>query len=291
MAAFSRIMKWMIAGGVVAGLPRTAASQGDTASAIRAIAVAVLRENATGPRDHQGPFVLGAAAVESWKPWVAMLEAEFRKARPNVLATPAANVLRVDVGPLRRRGDTTLVVISYNRCTEGSFWSHGRTLFLLQSSAEWVTSWGPEASIAHGVCSSQAAANFVGTWELQTVLMQTAGDSLVPVWGDRPVGRLVYDAQSRMFALLMPAARNQAAGGPPIPEALAREVAGYYGSYSVDTARRVVTHHVRTSLRAAESRSIERSYLFHGTQLVLSAKATRDGAPVTYILTWQRLEP
>ena len=229
--------------------------------------------------------------MESWKPWVAMLEAELRKARPNVLATPEANVLRVDVGPLRMRGDTGLVVISFSRCTNGSFWSQGRTLFLLPSRAEWVTSWGPGASSAHGLCSSQAAANFVGTWELQTVLMQTTGDSVVPVWGDRPVGRLVYDAQGRMFALLMPAARNQAAGGPPIPEALAREVAGYYGSYSVDTARRVVAHHVRTSLRAAESGSIERSYLFLGTRLVLSAKATRDGAPVTYILTWRRLEP
>ena len=46
--------------------------------------------------------------------------------------------------------------------------------------------------------------------------------------GNTAVGRLVFDSHGQMFALLMPAARNQA-DGRRIPEALQREVAGFYG--------------------------------------------------------------
>ena len=292
MPIVSRAINVFVIAVVVLSVPVSMAAQGvDTASAVKAIAAALLRENASGSLDHRGPFTLGAGATEGWKPWVAMLEDVIRNSRPAALTSPGANALRVDVGPLQMRADTLRVVISFSRCTDDSFWSHGRTLVLLPSNSEWTTSWVPLTSLTHGVCTAQAAAEFVGTWELQAVRMQTASDSVVPVWGEHPVGRLVYDAHGRMFALLMPAARNQAAGGPTIPEALAWEVAGYYGSYTVDTVRRVVTHHVRTSLRAAESGSLERSFLFLGSQLVLAAKATRSGAPVTYVLTWRRLEP
>jgi hypothetical protein len=103
------------------------------------------------------------------------------------------------------------------------------------------------------------------------------------------VGRLTYDPAGRMFALLMPEARNQA-DGLAIPDALQREVAGYYGTYVIDAARHVVTHRVIASVRASESGSIGRAYLLRDGQLMLTAHGIRDGAPVTYVLTWQRLK-
>lgn len=130
-------------------------------------------------------------------------------------------------------------------------------------------------------------ARFVGTWELRAVMMHTGDRRATQVWGEHPVGRLVYDTHGQMFALLMPEARNQA-DGRAIPEALQFEVAGYYGSYVIDSTRQVVTHRVVTSVRAAESGTIERTFSLQADQLTLTARATRDGAPVAYVLTWQR---
>jgi hypothetical protein len=132
--------------------------------------------------------------------------------------------------------------------------------------------------------------SFVGTWELRSVMMDTADGRTTPVWGDHPVGRLVYEANGRMFALLMPEARNQASGRG-IPEALQGDVAGYYGSYIVDTTRHVVTHRVEASVRAAESGTIERTFSMQPGRLTLTARAVRDGVPVTYVLTWERMRP
>jgi hypothetical protein len=144
--------------------------------------------------------------------------------------------------------------------------------------------------IASAGAQAQGAieAEFVGTWELRAVTMQTEDGRESPVWGEHPIGRLVYDSQGHMFALLMPAERNQA-DGRTIPDALLREAAGYYGSYVVDKLRRVVTHRVIASVRTNESKAIERAYSLDGDHLTLTARATRDGVPVAYVLTWERL--
>jgi hypothetical protein len=132
-------------------------------------------------------------------------------------------------------------------------------------------------------------ARFVGTWELRALVMHTADGRATPFWGEHPVGRLVYDTNGQMIALIMPEARNQA-DGRAIPEALQREVTGYYGSYAIDTTRQVVTHRVVASVRASESGAIERTFALQADQLTLTAHGTRDGAPVTFVLTWQRVQ-
>jgi hypothetical protein len=85
----------------------------------------------------------------------------------------------------------------------------------------------------------------------------------------------------------MPKARNQAAG-QTVPEELQPEVAGYFGTYVLDTKKKIVTHHVAVSLRAAESGELERGFTLQGDTLTLTAHATRAGSSVTYVLTWQR---
>jgi len=69
---------------------------------------------------------------------------------------------------------------------------------------------------------------------------------------------------------------------------LQNEAAGYFGTYTVDSARHIVSHHVEATLRSAESGTVERAYEFKGEELYLAAKATRDNLPVTYVLVWKR---
>jgi hypothetical protein len=81
--------------------------------------------------------------------------------------------------------------------------------------------------------------------------------------------------------------RNQATRSG-VAAALQNEAAGYFGTYTVDSARHIVSHHVEATLRAVESGTIERTYAFRNGNLALAAKATRDKLPVTYILVWKR---
>ncbi len=145
--------------------------------------------------------------------------------------------------------------------------------------------------IASAGAQAQGAieAELVGTWELGTITMRTENGRESLVWGEHPIGRLVYDSHGQMFAPLMPAERNQA-DGRTIPDALQREAAGYYGSYVVAKARRVVTHRIIASVRTNESEAIERAYSLEGDHLTLTARANRDGAPVVYVLTWERIQ-
>ena len=64
--------------------------------------------------------------------------------------------------------------------------------------------------------------------------------------------------------------------------------AGYFGTYSVDTATQVVSYHVQATVRSAESGTVDRTYKFKGGNLYLTAKAIRDKLPVIYILVWKR---
>jgi hypothetical protein len=91
-----------------------------------------------------------------------------------------------------------------------------------------------------------------------------------------------------MAALLMDARRNQADGRAVAPEVQA-SAAAYYGTYTVDSARHVVTHHVAASLRASEAGAIERRYALRGDTLVLAADALYEGARVAHTLVWRRV--
>ncbi|HEY2835386.1 MAG TPA: lipocalin-like domain-containing protein [Rhizomicrobium sp.] len=128
---------------------------------------------------------------------------------------------------------------------------------------------------------------FVGTWDLVSVEAQWPDGHVTAPWGAHPPGRLIYTGDGHVSALLMHELRNQASHGG-VTAALQNEAAGYFGTYTVDTARHVVSHHVAATLRAAEAGTIDRAYRFEGENLTLTAKATRDRLPVTYVLVWKR---
>lgn len=137
------------------------------------------------------------------------------------------------------------------------------------------------------VPAPRAGSPLAGVWDLVSVTTRWPDGRVTEPWGAHPVGRLTYGADGRMTALLMDARRNQADGRTVAPEVQA-SVAGYYGTYTVDTTQRVVTHHVVASVRATESGAIERRYALRDGLLVVTAAATYEGAPVVHTLTWRR---
>jgi hypothetical protein len=139
---------------------------------------------------------------------------------------------------------------------------------------------------------SKAAANdrsrFIGTWDLVSVEAQWPDGHVTAPWGAHPPGRLIYTQDGHMSAVLMHELRNQASHND-VTAALQNEAAGYFGTYTVDTARHIVSHHVAATLRAAEAGVIDRVYRFDGEKLTLTAKAIRDRLSVTYVLVWARV--
>ena len=131
-------------------------------------------------------------------------------------------------------------------------------------------------------------ARFIGTWTLVAVEAHWPDGHVTAPWGAHPPGRLIYTEGGQVSALLMHEQRNQA-NASGVTGTLQNEAAGYFGTYTVDPARHVVSHHVEATLRTAESGTIDRAYSFAGEKLTLTAKATRDGSPVTYVLVWQRV--
>jgi Lipocalin-like domain len=129
---------------------------------------------------------------------------------------------------------------------------------------------------------------FIGTWYLVSVEARWPDGHVTTPWGAHPPGRLIYSKDGHMIALLMHELRNQATARQMQPT-LRDEAAGYFGTYSVDTARHMVSHHIEATFRSAESGTIDRSYAFKGGNLYLTAKATRDKQPVTYVLVWKRV--
>ena len=128
----------------------------------------------------------------------------------------------------------------------------------------------------------------VGSWELMSVDTHWPDGRVTQRWGTQPLGRLTYDAEGWMVALLMHEGRNQANARAVAPEMLA-ECAGYFGTYRVDTQKRIVYHTVAASIRASESGTLERAYKLQTDRLSLTAKGTRDGLLVTHVYVWRRL--
>ena len=102
--------------------------------------------------------------------------------------------------------------------------------------------------------TAAVAQRIVGTWELQTRTVSREGKVIVDaVLGEKPIGRLVYDAGGSMSLQMMRTGRKQAISTPVNPKdrSNARVILGYdsyFGRYTVDEKAGTVTHHVEGSL-------------------------------------------
>ena len=133
----------------------------------------------------------------------------------------------------------------------------------------------------------QEARVLVGTWELTDFTRRATDGRVTRPWGNHPAGQITYDGEGQMMALLMHESRNEASGRPSMREVEA-EFSAYFGSYTVDPAQRVITHHVRGSLNAERaSGDLRRNYELNDGALILTFTRPQDGA--TNTLVWKRM--
>jgi Lipocalin-like domain len=138
-----------------------------------------------------------------------------------------------------------------------------------------------------------SASSLIGTWRL--VLADDRADKTSPwvhSYGEHPRGYLVYDQTGHVFIQFSndPPTPPFAAGDDFKPTAREVEMAyvnytAYFGTYSVDQVRHVITHHVEGSLQPSyTSTDQERPYTLVGDRLELS-----DGK--TWRRVWVRVPP
>lgn len=142
--------------------------------------------------------------------------------------------------------------------------------------------------------ATTATQRIVGTWQLMTRTVRRAdGTTIVdPVLGEKPTGRLVYDAGGAMSLQMMRTGRKDAISTPASPKDKPnqRVILGYdsyFGRYTVDEKAGTVTHHVEGSLFPEDLGSNwVRPFTLNGDTLTLRLTG-EDG--LTRTLVFQRM--
>jgi Lipocalin-like domain len=135
--------------------------------------------------------------------------------------------------------------------------------------------------------STEMDDRLLGTWELDSMSWNYPDGRKVEPWG-KPAGRITYDADGNVLALLMHEQRNQADGKACDPETLPNYSA-YFGTYRIDSASGVIRHQVAASLNIDASGELRRTFAFEDGKLILGFTAMRDSVPVTRRLVWRRI--
>ncbi len=95
---------------------------------------------------------------------------------------------------------------------------------------------------------------FVGTWTLTFAEYRFADGEVKAIYGDDPVGMLMYDAVGRVSIQIMRRhrpnfAKNDRLGGTPEETQTAfNGYLAYFGTYSIDEEKHTVTHHLQGAL-------------------------------------------
>lgn len=140
------------------------------------------------------------------------------------------------------------------------------------------------------------AERLVGAWQLETRTVRRSDGTIVrdAVLGEKPLGRLLYDASGAMMLQMMRPGRAAAIGTPPDPRdaANARVVLGYdayFGTYTVDERAGTITHRVQGSLFPEDlGRDFVRFFTLDGDTLTLTFTSTADATAITRTLRFRR---
>jgi hypothetical protein len=143
--------------------------------------------------------------------------------------------------------------------------------------------------------SNTAAQRIVGSWQLMTrTVSRSDGTKIVdPVLGEKPTGRLVYDAAGAMSLQMMRTGRKNAISSPASARDRSnpRVILGYdsyFGHYTVDEKAGTVTHHVEGSLFPEDlGEDWVRPFTLEGNTLTLRLTSPSDG--LTRTLVFQRM--
>jgi hypothetical protein len=136
-----------------------------------------------------------------------------------------------------------------------------------------------------------------GTWLLQSRIDVTKDGRRHPdpMLGEDPVALLIYDDAGHFSAQFMKRDRSMAMQAAPLPSARNNTMAqggydAYFGTYTVDDEKGMVTQKLLGSLSAANvGMVLTRGMQVTGDMLVIKLETTAaDGTPVVRTLTWRR---
>ena len=141
------------------------------------------------------------------------------------------------------------------------------------------------------------SSNLPGTWLLQSRIDLTATGARHPdpLLGEDPVALLIYDRTGHFAAQFMKRDRSGAeASGPTNARNNTQAQGGYdayFGTYSVDDEKGVVTQQLLGSLSPVNvGMVLSRAMEVRGDTLLIKLDTTAaDGMSVTRTLTWRRL--
>ena len=104
--------------------------------------------------------------------------------------------------------------------------------------------------------------------------------------GATPKGMIYYGPHGEMAVQIAPDVKRTRVGAAMTPqEALTavKDYIAYFGTYTVDEATGIVTHHRHDSLQAGDRGDLVRRYELNGDRLVLRAPNS------TLEVTWERI--
>jgi lipocalin-like protein len=130
---------------------------------------------------------------------------------------------------------------------------------------------------------------------------QTARERLLGAWryvgtringgnwdrGQNPKGMIYYGPYGEMAVQIAPDVKRTRAGAVLTPEeafVALKDYIAYFGTYSVDEAACIVTHHRADNLQPGDSGDLVRRYEFVGDRLILRPPNS------TMEVTWERIK-
>jgi hypothetical protein len=147
------------------------------------------------------------------------------------------------------------------------------------------------------VAQFQSGPSLLGTWRLVSYEARDSEGRVRYPLGENVSGLLVYDARGNMSAHVMRndpplfAAKDPTQGTDAELRAAFEAYGSYFGTYTIDQARQMVTHHVRGAWYPNWIGHDQlRHFKFDGAHLLLSTpQLIWDGQSLEYVLTWERI--
>lgn len=149
-------------------------------------------------------------------------------------------------------------------------------------------------------CGSVQAASsdsaLIGTWRLISMTRLDDGGVPRPVWGDQPLGLLIYTPDGHVAAQVYDARRPKL--GVPWESAAAEAariafvgLATYFGTYAVDAQAQTVTHTVQGAMTPDWiGAKLVRSYRFVApSRIELRIVEDTQVSAIGLVLTWERV--
>lgn len=144
---------------------------------------------------------------------------------------------------------------------------------------------------------AQSVPDLVGTWRLVSYEARDSKGQIQYPLGEHVSGQLIYDSAGNMSAHVMRndrplfAARDPARGTDAEVRTAFDGYTSYFGTYTIDTKKQTVTHHVRGASYPNWVASDQlRQYKFDGTRVSLSAPLVVDGQRFEFALIWERIQ-